>query len=113
VQQKVVPLGYFYTGEPNDIGRQTAANIAPRVPSVVNVYKFPSSMTKQPMAGLGHDTLRPFGGLVPAPLAQPDTLKSAIQHVDAAPTMPIAPIKLIPPDEIVPRTVDPAGPNSY
>ena len=83
--------------------------VLPRLPSVAEVY------APAPVADArGPDALRPLGGLplspvAPAPIAQGPVgaLQPRSERVALAPTMPVAPVRLIPPDEVVPRAIDP------
>lgn len=99
--------------DPNPIPR-TPEEVVPRVASVAEVFR--------PLVGgasRGSAVLQPLGGLELSPLApQPagrETVAAAprAEPVSLAPTMPVAPVRLIPPDQIERRALNPDGPASY
>ena len=93
--------------------------IQPRLPSVAEVYQAAPTARA---AGQGFSiALQPLGGLLLSPVAPSPAAQEPVQNVAAsqrphdvvalAPTMPVVPVQLIPPDKIIARTVDPSGPS--
>jgi outer membrane protein OmpA-like peptidoglycan-associated protein len=123
--QYVAPERYFYTGRPDSVGSNAAANVVARLPSIANVYKLQPTVLRERTAAMDDSILQPLGGLrlspvsnapvVPAPLATSDAESRPLLPVSAAATMAIQPVQMVPITPVEQRAVDPtgAGPSSY
>ena len=118
VQQYVASESYFETRQPIGVRQRRPAQVAARLSSVANVYQFKPAAAPQQMTNPDDASLRPLGGLtlspaskapvVPAPLASDSAASHPLQQVSAAPTMPVAPVHLIPPAQVTAREIDPS-----
>lgn len=99
--------------DPNPVPR-VPDEVLPRVPSVAEVFRPATGGSARDPAAL-----QALGGLELSPVAplpagrDPVTAMPRAEPVSLAPTMPVAPVRLIPPDQIQPRALNPDGPASY
>lgn len=99
--------------DPNPVPR-VPDEVLPRVPSVAEVFRPATGASAR-----GPAALQAVGGLELSPVAPLPTGRDAVvaapraEPVSLAPTMPVAPVRLIPPDQIQPRALNPDGPVKY